>query len=211
MLTLPETLLLFALHDERGTIRSEAWLGLDESLHASVLAELYLRGHIRVRSDGYVEHPLATPDTDSPLLARALGVLRQSMPDALTGCHGVLEEGMPDIRDRVLGTLIVKSIVSPADIDRPSLADSEAHPTQDAGPEMTMRGHLRTALHEGVGMSRRAGILLGLVHVNGLFGALLPKSEQPIAMKWGDWVKERDPIVRLADVAVRKAEGSWEG
>ncbi len=211
MLTLPETLLLFALHDDRGTIRSEAYLGLDESLYAAVLAEMFLRGHIRVRSDGLVEHPLAAPDTNSPMLARALGVLRKSMPTEIDACLQVLREGMPDLRDRVLGTLVVKDIIEPAEVDRPSLADTEIHPTEDAAPEHRMRAHLRSALQEGVGMSRRAGLLLGLVYVNGLFGAVLPSSERDVAKQWGDWVKERDPIVRLADVEVRKAEGSYEG
>jgi hypothetical protein len=211
MLTLPETLLLFALHDERGTVRSEAWLGLDESLHAAVLAEHYLRGHIRVRPDGTVEHPLAAPDTNSPLLARSIGVLRRTKPTDVERCREVLEDGMPDVRDRVLGTLIVKDILEPAEIDRPSLADSDVHPTEDDGPELHMRAHLRTALHQGVEMSRRMGMLLGLVHVNGLFPALLPKSERDIAVQWGEWVKARDPIIRMADIAVRKAEGSYEG
>jgi hypothetical protein len=53
---LPEALLLFALHDAKGTVHSVAFLAIDHALRAAVLCELKLRGHVQTRLPSEIRH-----------------------------------------------------------------------------------------------------------------------------------------------------------
>ena len=76
MLPLPEALLLFALHDDTGTVVSSAFLSLDHTLRGAILAELRLRGFVQTRSDGMLRlHPEPPEARLEPVLAQALAVI----------------------------------------------------------------------------------------------------------------------------------------
>ncbi|MCB9674184.1 MAG: GPP34 family phosphoprotein [Alphaproteobacteria bacterium] len=211
MLSLPEALLLFALHDARGTVHSAAFLGLDEALSAAVLGELLLRGAIRVRSDGALRLVDDPPDTDSMLMLLAARALLEAEACTVDEALHALDTRLGAVRKRVVTALATKNILRAGEIDREGLADTETHAAADGSPEAGMLAHLREGIAAGPGVSRRIGLLIGLVHVLGLWSALLPEGEHAAACAAGDWVLERDAICRAARVAVQKAEGTWEG
>ncbi|MEZ4322758.1 MAG: GPP34 family phosphoprotein [Myxococcota bacterium] len=211
MLSLPESLLLFSLHDERGTVHSAAFLGLDEALYAAVLGELMLRGTVRIRSDGALKVPPDAPDSESLIEQLAYKALSEASPDTVDAALEALRSGLGSLRSRLLTAVAAKGIVRSAEIDRENLEDSQVHPTADAGPEAQMVAHVREGIAAGPAVSRRIGLLIGLVHALNLWDKLLPKEERAAARSVGAWVHERDAVCKAAAVSIAKADGSWEG
>ncbi len=211
MLTLPESVLLFALDDERGNVRPSAFLGLDEALYAAVLAELMLRGLLRVRSrDGAVRLPEKLPKCDHVMLMLALHAITEGEATTVDKALEVLDTDLGMIRSRITGALASRGVLEAVEVDRALLEDDVVHPAEDPEPEARMREVVRDAVGRGDAMTRREGMLVGLLHCLDLWEAVLPDAMDD-ARAAGEWVLERDIICRQTQIAVSKARGTWEG
>lgn len=209
MLSLPESLLLFALHDQRGTLRSSAYLSIDAALAGAVLGELVLRGNLRLRSDGDTRWD--DRRTDSPLLQAALEALED------TPTHGrieallvALETNLPDLRDRVTTALVSRGALARDVIDREGLADTSTLPAQDGTFEEAMIQHVRAAVACGSSVPRRLGLLVALIHLCELWPAFDDPSLAGQGRILGEWVLGRDRLVQAVHITIQKAEGTYD-
>jgi Golgi phosphoprotein 3 (GPP34) len=205
-LTLPETLLLFALHDDRGTVHSVAYIGLDHALRGALLAELKLRGHLQVRTSGEARlTPRPPGPVRIPLFDEALTVLRAARsPAPVNAWIDTLAVGLPNVRARVLTTLESRGILVPTGPSR-RLADAA---TGSADVERRAREEVIAALRLRETIPPRLGMLVALtvaVHLDGVvFDSRRDEAEQ-----LASWVTDRDSIVRAVTATIRRAEGEW--
>ena len=160
MSTLPEALLLFALHDDRGTVHSAAFLALEPALRGSVLTELKLRGHLQVRNVGTVAQgtrpairwaPNAPPRPIELYLRDAMDVLTSVPSPSPVGVWlDALARGLPDLRARVSSALERRGIVISAERDPPSrTVPAIAYPLSDPSAERILRDEVNAALGRG--------------------------------------------------------------
>jgi hypothetical protein len=145
------------------------------------------------------------------LLLLANKALLDAGADTVAGALDAIERHLGHLRKRTLDALAVKKILTASLIDRDGLADTEVHPLADHGAEAEMLAHLREGIAQSSSVSRRIGLLIGLVHVLDLWATLLPEAERAAARAAGDWVLENSPISRATQVLVKKADGTWEG
>lgn len=210
LLSLPESLLLFALHDEKGTIRSSAYLSLGAALRGAVLAELVLAGDLRLSGDGWMKR--VSSDSRSPLLTDALAaVAGVPNPSPIHTWDQALRDGLPDLKDRVTRVLLERGAIATDIIDREGLKDTTTYPTGDGRWERQMEQQVRAAIATGPRITRRMGSLVALIHVCDLWSAFRDPSLTAAGRSMGEWVIGRDPLSQAVRVAVHKAEGSYEG
>lgn len=209
MLTLHETLLLLALHDERGTLHSRAWLGIDDALRGAVVSEWMLRGRLEVARTGLASWTTHIGPT-TPILDDAhalLGLPTPSFEIAVLLDH--LADRLPDLRDRVEKSLVARGALSRAVIERDILEDSEAL-TGRTAYETTALDRIRSALSSVPQAPRRTAQLIGLLHTIDLWPHVLPEAVQP-AQEAGAWVLARDPICAAVQEDARRRAGLFEG
>ncbi|MEQ1564739.1 MAG: GPP34 family phosphoprotein [Myxococcota bacterium] len=208
-LTLPETLLLFALHDDRGTVHSVAYLGLDHALRGAVLAELKLRGHLQVRTAGDIRHHPSPPERPKlPFLCDALDVLASAKsPGSIASWLDLLAKGLPDLRARALAVLERRGILTSADRIR-AVAAETTYPLSNRSAEDEARDQVVAALDAQHEVSPRLGVVIALTvacHLDEVvFGQRRDEADARAA-----WVADRDAVVRAVVEAIAKAEGQW--
>jgi hypothetical protein len=207
-LTVPETLLLFALHDDKGTVHSVAYLALDHALRAAVLAELKLRGHVQVRTAGDIRRNPQPPDRPKlPFLCDALDVLASARnPAPVSVWLEALAKGLPDLRSRVLAVLERRGILT--HLERAgAVASGVAWPMTEGSAEAAARDELLASLDDPE-VSPRLGLVTALTvacHLDAVvFGA-----RQGDADARAQWVGERDAIVRTVIEEIARAEGQY--
>lgn len=208
-LTLPETLLLFALHDDRGTVHSVAYIGLDHALRGALVAELKLRGHVQVKASGDIRfHPQPPPPPPEPLLRDTLALLASARnPAPVSNWLETIGSAMPDLRARVLGALEVRRIVAPLSRGRGSIPPVPPRPDEER-PDRATRRELLAGLDDREQISPRLGILTAFivaVHLD----LVVFESRREEAEQLAAWVSDRDSIVRAVISTIRRAEGDW--
>ena len=209
MLSLPESLLLFALHDEHGTLRASAYLSLDPAMGGAVLGELLVRGNLRMRSDG--DALWVSRTSDAPLLQTVIDLFDGS-PDRTTidRLLFTIDAAFPDLREAVSHSLIARGALRPDVIDREDLGDTATLRTHDASFETAMVKHVRAAVACGSSVPRRLGLLVALIHVCELWPAFDDPALASQGRALGEWVLARDPLIRAVRIAVQKAEGTFD-
>jgi hypothetical protein len=208
MLPIAEALLLFALHDDKGTVAASAFMALDTTLRGGLLAELRLRGFVQTHVSGELRpHPNPPRPPAEPVLAAAWGVLSANadarpVADALTE----LERGIPDLRDALTAQLALRGILGEATIERMGLPDDVVYPMADESHEANLRAMVDHAVRvDGTQVSPRIGTLIGLAVAAHLEADLF--SDVDAAMALADWVAERDGVLRAVREAVERVEG----
>lgn len=205
MLTLHESVLLFALHDDRGTVHSQAWLGLDDGLRGALAGEWLLRGQLEVDRSGLCRW-IPNHENGTPILDEA----RQAATDELrtdsfelNALFEALDRRFPGLRGRVERGLAVRGAVSFGAIDRHELEDSHTvRSSSDVEDRMVQA--LSDIVEKGPRTHRRLGMLAGLVDALDLWGILLPDQIED-GRAAGEWVRARDPISALVrDRALEK-------
>jgi hypothetical protein len=208
LLPLPEALLLFALHDDKGTVVSSAFLALDHTLRGAILAELRLRGLVQTRVDDVLRlHPDAPAIPLEPLLSDALMILR-GLPGEVPVADALLalERGLPDLRGAISTELARRGILGESTVERMGLPDDVTHPQADEQPERTVREAVwRGVEEEGDAISPRLGTLVGLTVAAHLEEEVF--ADTRAALDRADWVAERDAVLRAVRDAVERVEG----
>jgi len=221
MTTLPEALLLFALHDDRGTVHSAAFLALEPALRGSVLSELKLRGHLQVRNVGDPAQgtrsgeirwsPTPPPRPIELYLRDAMDVLGSvPSPSPVGTWLDALARGLPDLRARVSAALERRGVVISAEreVHSRTVPPAVTYPLSDASAEQAIRDQVNAALGVGDAVSPRLGALIGLTvacHLDGVvFGERADEADARAT-----WVADRDAILRAVVEVVAQAEGQW--
>lgn len=207
MLPMAEALLLFALHDEKGTVVSSAFLALDHALRGALLAELRLRGYVQSRTDDLVRvHPSPPGPPAEPVLAEAWQVVStQTEPMPVGDVLAALERSMPEVRDALVADLARRGILAEAIVERMGLPDDVVHPMSDQRHEKDLRRTLILGLLSGDRVTPRVGTLIGLVVATHLEDDLF--DDPQAARVRADWVSERDAVLRGVRTAVERVEG----
>lgn len=221
MSTLPEALLLFALHDDRGTVHSAAFMALEPALRGSVLTELKLRGLLQARnvpatanatSTGEIRwNPHPPPRPTEPYLRDAVDVLTSvKSPSPVSVWLDALAKGLPDLRARVSSALERRGIIMSAERELPTrtVSPALAYPLSDPSAERTLREQVNEALGHGEALSPRLGSLIGLTvacHLDTVvFGERADEADARAT-----WVADRDAILRAVVEVIAQAEGQW--
>lgn len=206
--TLPEALLLLALHDDKGTVHAAAFLALDHGLRAAVLAELKLRGHLQVRSDGQVRWPpRPPPPPTAPVLAAAWRALQGApSPGPIEDWLGRLE-ALRDLRERVAEGLTARGVLARGGSEKMGL-EVATHAMTDDALEREVREAVGDGLDAADAVAPRVGVLIALTvacHLEAVvFGERAEEADARAA-----WVADRDAVVRAAVGAIARAEGEW--
>lgn len=202
-LTLPEALMLFALRDDRGTVHSAAFLALDPALRGAMLAELSLRGHLQIKSDGTVRRSAQEPPSH-PLLREGDELLASPpLPGSVEQHLERLANRMVDLRVRVVAVLEQRGILVGS-------GDSEREMTflGDDHTEQLAQQRLVESLDQGDAIPPREGILTALTvacHLSAVvFGARAGEAERRAKL-----VAERSAIVRAVNANIAEIEGAW--
>lgn len=209
--TLPEALLLFALHDAKGTVHSVAFLAIDHALRAAVLAELKLRGHVQTRLPSEIRHHPRPPEAPTlPILRDALAALATApSPGPVKAWSLRLAAVMPDLRERLTALLEHRGILAKIDRERAGLTDEVAFPLTDAGVEDDLKKALLGGLDAGPDIAPREGVLLALTVACHLHPLVVGGERSDAAEDRAGWVSDRDAIVAAATRAISEAEGEW--
>ena len=209
--TLPEALLLFALHDAKGTVHSVAFLAIDHALRAAVLSELKLRGHVQTRLPSEIRHHPRPPEAPSlPILRDALAALASApSPGPVKAWSLRLAAVMPDLRERLTVLLEHRGILGKIDRERSGLTDEVAFPLTDTGAEEALKRSLSDGLEAGTDISPRDGVLLALTVACHLHPMVVGGEKAEDAEGRAGWVSDRDAIVSAAMRAIAEAEGEW--
>jgi len=209
MLSIPEALLLFALHDDKGTVQPAAFLALDHALRGALLCELRCRGYLQTKVTGEVRiTPSPPPPPPESILSTALAAVGElDLPAPAGDALDAVQRALPDLRDDLVGALADRGILSEAHVERMGLPDDVVHPMANAAAEARARGRLREALTLDDDVQPRWGSLLALCAAAHLESDLFPADHLEQVSARADWVAERDAIVRAVRAAVELVEG----
>jgi len=211
MLSLPEILMLFALHDDKGTVHPSAFLAIDHGLRGACLCELRLRKIVQTRKNGEVRrHPEKFAPSGWALLDNVMDVLSDAeSPGKVEDWLDLLADKLPNIRREITEGLEARGILGETDKERVLLPGSVTHPMTDGTHEHEMLDRIRQGVQAGEQVSPRIGTLISLVAACNLINVLYEKDDRAEARKMAEWVAERDAISRAVKEAVAKAEGTW--
>ena len=178
-LSLPEEVLLLALHDEKGTT------GMNSSMYpyavgGAVLAELVLRGRVRLeesRKKKYVVLADATP-IGQPFLDDCLTRIRQDGKRRTAQDWVSRFANTKQLKHRLAQQLCDRGILR-ADEDKILLLFTrEVYPEVDPRPERELVERLRQAIVSDAGsVDPRTAVLVSLAHHAGLLAITFDKKE----------------------------------
>jgi hypothetical protein len=207
-LTLPETLLLFGLHDDKGTVHSAAYLALDPALRGGVIVELKLRGLVQVRVAGDVRwHPEPATTPNPPFLQAAIKALQQApSPAPISTWLAALAIGIPDLRAQVQSSLERRGVLG-APV-RESSTNLAPVPVVDPTVEAALKQQVVWALEDEEAISPRLGSLVGLTVACHLGNVVFGDQADAADMR-ATWVADRDSVLRAVVESIAETEGEW--
>jgi golgi phosphoprotein 3 len=211
MLTLPEALLLFALHDRKGTIHPPAFLAIDHGLRGASLAELRLRGFLQTKKGGMIRRRPTDTSPGVSFLDDVLGVIdTQPSPSRIDVWLRAIQASIPFLRRHLIERLESAHILGATAKERVLLPNSSLYPMRDESAEALMVVAIRTGIAKGHAISPRTGTLLSLAAACNLLDVILEPSERPEGHRLAEWVAERDGISASVREAVERSEGTWQ-
>lgn len=207
MITMPEALLLFALHDDKGTVQASAFLALDHALRGGALAELRLRGYVQTRPNGDLRcHPSPPPPPSERVLTQAWAAMQVAVEPVPTAeALSALQRGLGDIREVLVEELARRGILTATQVERMGLPDDVVHPMADGRQEKALRAAMEEGMALGDAVSPRVGTLVALSVAAHLEEHLFEDPEA--ARQLADRVADRDAVVRAVREAVARVEG----
>jgi hypothetical protein len=178
--SLPEELLLLALHDEKGSVVPAAARVLNGALIGAVLMELGLLGRLREGPDGAL---LADPTpTGDEIMDEALSWIAQAdHPRMPSYWVGRLAGRMPRLKDRLLEQLVSRGILERRERRILWIFPSRSFPLADAAAEQQARDRIRAVVLDGQTPDQRTAALLGLVRACNLTDEIFAPHERPQA------------------------------
>jgi golgi phosphoprotein 3 len=175
--SLPEELLLLALHDEKGSVIPAAAAPLNGALIGAVLMELSLAGRLREDADGSVlADPRPTGDAVlDDALQRIADADRPRMPSYWVGR---LARRMPRLKDRLLEQLVSRGVLERRERRILWVFPSRSFPLADAAAEQQARDRVRAVILEDQPADQRTAALIGLVRACNLIDEVFAPHER---------------------------------
>lgn len=167
-------LLLLALDDERGTVLSQASIGLDFGLAGAVTMDLALRGCLRVEHDRVAT---TGTTTDDPLLDDALRVIAATPGKQLSHWIQHLPRELGGLRQRLLDRLVAQGTLEKRERRVLLLFHWNVYPEHDARVEHDIRTRLDDALLHGQSPDAATTCLIHLATACRVTDAIYPRSE----------------------------------
>lgn len=176
-LTLPQEILLLALHDEKGTAAFGSMYGL--ALGGALLAELMLAGRLDIADEG--RHGLVTERnpkaTGDPVLDDALKRIRTAKRRASPSTWVSRLGGRKDLQHGVARSLVQRGVLREAEGRVLLVFSRRTWPTLDPAPERELIERIRAAVIANAEPDGRTAIVIALAKPTGLLGAVFDRKE----------------------------------
>jgi Golgi phosphoprotein 3 len=188
--SLPDELLLLALHDEKGSVIPAAASTLNGALVGALMMELALMGRLQETPSGTV---IADPSpTGDAILDEALRRIADAdEPRSASYWVGRLAGRMPRLKDRLLEGLVSRGVLERRERRILWVFPSRSFPLADAAAEQQARDRLRAVVLDGQTPDRRTASLLGLVRACNLTDEIFAPHERSQAhRRVGDLTSE---------------------
>jgi len=176
-LSLPEEIMLLALHDEEGTIEMGSMYAY--AIGGAVLAELLMRDRVHLDSSKKRSvHLVNAKPLGDPLLDDCLTKIQESRKQAAAQTWVAKFANLKDLKHRLAMRLCDRGILQ-ADEDKILLLFSRRiYPEVDPKPEKEMAERLRQAIFtEDDHLDTRTVVLVSLAHSAGLLKMVFDKKD----------------------------------
>jgi len=176
-LSLPEELMLLALHDEDGTIKMGTFYLY--AIGGAMLAELLMRSRLRLdTSKKKTVHMVSAKSLGDPLLDDCLTKVRDSKKPLAAQTWVTKFAGLKDLKHRLAMQLCDRGILT-ADEDKVLLLfNRRIYPEVNPKPEKEMIERLRQAIFsEADHLDPRTVVLVSLAHSAGLLPMAFDKKD----------------------------------
>jgi len=176
MLTFAEEILLLALNDQKGALKSLPHQTLKLALSGAFLLELALSGHID--TDLETLRVIRTTSTGNQLLDETL--VRLQEPQSLHPASYWLKEiarNMPQMKERVLEALVENGVLKVENHKILWVLTIRRYPMVDGREVQEVRSRLRDLITGDTLPDPRDAVLVGLVHACYLFDDLFTEEE----------------------------------
>jgi hypothetical protein len=167
-------LLLLALDDERGTVFSQATIGLDYGLAGALVMELALRGRIRIDNEAV---STIGPATDDALLDDALRVIAATPGKDLSHWVWHLSRELHGLRQRLLDRLVAQGTLEKCEQRVLLLFHRNVYPERDARVEHDIRQRVDDALLHGATPDAQTACLVHLAAACRVTDAIYPRDQ----------------------------------
>lgn len=167
-------LLLLALDDERGTVLSQAAIGLDYGLAGALVMELALRGRIRIDDEAV---STIGPATDDALLDDALRVIAATPGKDLSHWVWHLSRELHGLRQRLLDRLVAQGTLEKRERRVLLLFHQNVYPERDARVEHDIRQRVDDALLHGATPDAQTACLIHLAAACRVTDAIYPRDQ----------------------------------
>src|SRR4051812_3224499 len=146
--SLPEELLLLALHDEKGSVIPAAASVLNGALVGAILMELGLAGRIQENPDDtlFVD---PTPTGDAIVDEASQRMSEADRPRLASYWVGRLARRMPRLKDRLLEQLVARGVLERRERRILWIFPARSFPLADAAAEQQARDRIRSVVLEG--------------------------------------------------------------
>jgi golgi phosphoprotein 3 len=175
-LSLPEEVMLLALHDEKGTVAFGSMYGY--AITGAIIAELALRERIdveRVKRSSLVNVRSATP-VGNPLLDEALEKMRTARRRASVQTWVQRLTRIP-ARQRLIDRLRQRGILRYQEGRVLFVFPRDTYPTSDAAPERDAIERMRRAIFDDAPTDPRTAVLASLAHATGLLAPIFGRKQ----------------------------------
>lgn len=167
-------LLLLALDDERGTVLSQAAIGLNYGLAGAIVMELALRGRIDVNDD---KVSTIGPVTDDALLDDALRTIATTPGKDLSHWVWHLSRDLGGLRQRLLDRLVARGTLEKRERRVLLLFHQNVYPERDARVEHDIRTRVDDALLHSQSPDAQTACLIHLAAACRITDAIYPRDQ----------------------------------
>ncbi len=206
MLTLPEQLLLLALHDQKGTILTNASMSIEYGLAGAVIMELALLEKVEVRNKKLVL--VERSHTGDDILDQAMNLLRDSAKERDIAYWINRFTSKMKIKPSVLQRLVKQGILKYEEHKILGLFDSPHYPTRNPDEEKQIREQIRRLVLRRDVAEARTPALMGLVKACGLTNEIFTRQERKEAKQRIKEIMAGDQIAKAVADTVAGIEAA---
>ncbi len=163
-LALNELIMLLALDDDDGRVRWSISPFLDYALAGAMLAELLLRGRLKLNESGGLELDGPDEPTGSALLEEVVAHFKNTdVPHTVAGCVTVIST-LPDLSHRQTEELVAKGILGKKEGHFLLIFPVTVYPMLDTTPEKEVVSRIRECVLGNDPVEPRMAVLITIAH-----------------------------------------------
>lgn len=175
MLTFPEEILLLALDDESGRIKSLPRITIDTAICAAALTELtFLRKLDAGPGKLFIDD---TTKVGDPLLDEVLEKLKSGGEKPIVYWINLLTEQLTDVEEKVIESLVRKNVLKVVNKKILWVFNQRRYPVVNNTEMIEVKARLRNIIESGDLPDPRDAVLISLVNGCHLFGEIFNEEE----------------------------------